>query len=150
MIKIIGVGSPFGEDQAGWKVIEILLQFVSTQSGLEMTSYDRPGVRLLSYMQNAECVYLIDAVKSGFTPGYIHRLEDKKIDDFQVKLSTHDLGVIQTLQMGCALNILPKKIILYGIEINEDDNNGLISCVVQEAIQLVSDKIKTELTARIF
>lgn len=144
MIKIIGIGSPFGEDQAGWKVVEILQHSLATQSDLEIINYDRPGVRLLSYIQNAECVYLIDAVKSGRTQGYIYRLENKKIADLEVILSTHDMGVIQTLQMGAALKMLPKKIILYGIEINELSNDGFISPVIEKSIRVVAHQIKKE------
>lgn len=145
MIKIIGIGSPFGEDQAGWKVIEILQRTSSLPSKIEITSYDRPGLRLLSYIQNLECVYLIDAVKSGACAGTIHRFENEAINECNTLLSTHDFGVIQTLKMGLALNMLPKKIILYGIEINTSQNDGRISKVTQKSIQLVSEKIIAEL-----
>jgi hydrogenase maturation protease len=147
VIKIIGIGSPFGEDQAGWKVIEMLQQTLSSQSKIEIVSYDRPGIHLLSYIQNLECVYLIDAVKSGAVAGTIHRFENETINECHTLLSTHDFGVVQTLKMGQALNMLPKKIILYGIEINPAQNDGFISEVTQQAIQLVSEKITHELTA---
>lgn len=144
-IKIIGVGSPFGEDQAGYKVIKILQKIILPQSGIEIIYYDRPGIRLLSYMQDHECVYLIDAVKSGACAGTIHRFENENINEFNTIMSTHDFGVVQTLQMGFTLKMLPKKIILYGIEINDAQNDGFISLITQKTIHLVVERIKSEL-----
>lgn len=78
-IKVIGIGSPFGDDQLGFKVIEKLKQdnslnhYIPTYLILE--SHDRPGIRLLELMADCEIAFLIDAVFSGQSVGTLYRLK---------------------------------------------------------------------------
>ena len=46
-IKVLGIGSPFGEDQAGWKALEILKSRLSLNAILspyiQIEFHDKPG-----------------------------------------------------------------------------------------------------------
>jgi hydrogenase maturation protease len=70
--RIIGIGSPFGADQAGWRAIDLL-----SEAGLpdcELLKLDRPGSELLRYFEDAQYVVLIDAVLTGQGAGTAVRL----------------------------------------------------------------------------
>ncbi len=92
LIKILGIGSPFGDDQVGCLLADCLKtelskdQYISKLVSIE--SHDRPGLRLIELMNPAKVVFLIDAVKSGCAIGTIHRLKNKEIYAFQNRLST--------------------------------------------------------------
>lgn len=144
-IKILGIGSPFGDDQAGWRVAEFLKQELFSDPLLTIESHDRPGVRLIELMNNASTVFLIDAVKSGALPGTIHRLKNNEIYDLNTMISTHDMGVAQALELGRSLNALPEHIILYGIEIDSVEWNVVISAPVARSIKNVVELIKDEI-----
>ncbi|HAT8179457.1 TPA: hydrogenase maturation protease [Legionella pneumophila] len=149
LIKVLGIGSPFGDDQVGCLVADCLKtelskeQYISKAVSIE--SHDRPGVRLIELMSHAKVVFLIDAVKSGCTIGSIHRLKNKEIYAFQNMLSTHEMGVAQALQLGHSLNALPEHITLYGIEIDSITFNATLSKSVEKAMKTVVIQLKKEL-----
>ncbi|EKD70559.1 MAG: hypothetical protein ACD_46C00495G0002 [uncultured bacterium] len=148
-IKVLGIGSPFGEDQAGWKALEILKSRLSLNAILspyiQMECHDRPGSNLIELMRDANTVFLIDAVKSGQMPGIIHRLQNDEIQECKNLISTHHMGVAQSLQLGNALNELPNNIILYGIEISHSDLQLTISEPVKRGINQVAVELMHEI-----
>lgn len=149
LIKILGIGSPFGDDQVGWVVADSLKNKLSRdQEAYQMVSiecYDRPGVRLIELISSAKTVFLIDAVKSECAIGTIHRLKNDEIYEFKNMLSTHAMGVAQALELGNSLKVLPEEIILYGIEIDNIVLNDSISKSVKKAIIMVVTQLKRDL-----
>lgn len=138
-IKILGIGSPWGDDQVGLYVIEMLTNNYKRTPTVLIEGHDRPGVRLLDLLQGAHIVYLIDAVKTNqANVGKIHRLQNEEIHALPTLLSTHNIGVAETLKLGRVLNMLPPTIIFYGIEINviERPTGNLTKTVAQAAEQL--------------
>jgi len=149
-IKILGIGSPFGEDQIGWKVIESLKTKINPKDKIykmvSINSFDRPGIRLLELIQDAEIVYIVDAMKSGGKLGDIYRYENKAIFKLQKKISTHSIGVIDALMLGNELGSLPKTIILYGIEIKNSKFVTDISKSLDRTINKVTKLIIEEIS----
>lgn len=149
LIKVLGIGSPFGDDQVGWKVAEVLKKhmstYVNTPQHLIIESHDRPGMRLIELMSGASAVFIIDAVKSNSEAGTIHRFKNNEIFAAETRFSTHDIGVSQALQLGSALNLLPDNIIVYGIEIDTSESGTILSHKVEHAIELVVVQLKNEI-----
>lgn len=151
MIKILGIGSPFGDDQVGWKIAEELMYgdvlpcFIPQYVQIEI--HDRPGVRLLDIMNGAETVFIIDAVVSGNTIGQLYRLQDDEIQTLSQILSTHDIGIAETLRLGRSLNQLPNTIIFYGVEIDINNRVNGFSKSIDAAIQQIKNSIETEIVA---
>ena len=59
MIRIIGLGSPFGDDQVGWRVIELLQDRLDPQ--VDLVALDRPGAALINWMAGAQRLVIVDA-----------------------------------------------------------------------------------------
>ena len=73
MIRVIGLGSPFGDDRVGWRVIRLLNGRLP--GPVDLVALDRPGSTLINWMQGVEHLVLIDAVRSGAPPGDMIRLD---------------------------------------------------------------------------
>ena len=61
-LKIIGVGSPFGDDRLGWIAAErlrALPAYLSEKDSIDISILDRPGAALISHWQDADAVILI-------------------------------------------------------------------------------------------
>lgn len=124
-VRVLGLGSFFGDDQLGWEVIKLLKNqpLVSKISSKTLSLKCCYPKELLDEMRGAKCVFLIDAVRSGQAAvGSIHRFENEAIvHHLPSHLSSHDVGVSSMLQLGEVLGILPKHIVFYGIEIGAID-----------------------------
>lgn len=120
-LKIIGVGSPVGEDDVGWRVIEVLSNASWLQpligKGLELVALDRPGASLLEHMAGIPQVIIIDAMVSGRKPGTFVRFEWPFATEAAGLWSCHGFGVGETLRLGQVLGALPGKLWVWGIEV---------------------------------
>lgn len=146
-MHVLGIGSPFGDDQAGWQVVTQLQQhkkIIALPPDLfHLECCDRPGLHLLDLLKNASTVILVDAVKTGSSVGTLHQFRNEAIEQVYAALSTHSIGIGFALKLGRELNILPKNIVLYGIEIGEIQLENNLSSPVQAAItQLVDNLLK--------
>lgn len=125
-VVILGIGSPFGADRLGWEVADLLRHSpVLARAGastLAIYSLDRPGPALLNYLSNARVGVLVDAICSTVhPPSQILRLEESGIAHvLKGELSSHGVGVADTLALGRALGMLPDRVLLYGINVIDD------------------------------
>lgn len=153
-IKVLGIGSPFGDDQVGWRVAEALKDQISVHDNISqyviIESHDRPGVRLIELMNEASTIFIIDAVKSNSKPGTIFRFKNNEIFESENRLSTHGIGISQALQLGYALDALPDNIILYGVGVDIIEFGTTLSQPVERAIIKVVTRLKNEIIKMLF
>lgn len=120
-LKIIGVGSPMGDDDIGWRVIDALSVAEWLQPwmgrGVELISLDRPGVALLEELGGAEQVVVIDAMVSGREPGTVAYFKWPFSIEEAGLLSSHGFGVGEALSLGRVLGTLPPILWVWGVEI---------------------------------
>ena len=123
-IVIIGIGNVlFGDDGVGVHVLN-RLRSEKLPENIELVEGGVGGLSLLNYVRGMDYCIFIDAV-SGAKPGRIHRFTEEDLDT-KVKTmlhpaSLHDMGLTETIKIGKAVhpNEMPKKIIIYGIEVKE-------------------------------
>ena len=147
-ISIIGIGSPIGDDQAGWLVIDELPKYLllrPLKREITLKKLNRPQLSLLADINKTDALILVDAVVSETMP--IGAFQLFGWQDFITKkpfVSSHGVGVIEALALSEALGQLPPQVFLYGIEI--DPANGLtkISAPVLQAIGPLADKIASQ------
>lgn len=117
VLRVIGIGSPFGGDAVGFAAIERLGEETDLlPPETELLTLDRPGSALIPLLEKSRAVILIDAMQSGRSPGTVQRLQ---LDDLLAEAnppSSHSLGVAEALAMARALGVLPEKLLIYGIE----------------------------------
>lgn len=140
MIRVIGLGSPFGDDRVGLRVIQLLTGRLPKT--VDLVALDRPGSTLINWMQGVEHLVLIDAVSSGAAPGSLIRLTaaDLSVDD--PRLSSHEPGLGETFRLAEALGALPTTVEIFGIELGDCRAETLNQAVETAATQLVSHVVK--------
>lgn len=137
-IKVLGIGSPFGDDRLGWEVVNQLQQCAEIQAlPIEIKTLDRPGMRLLEEFQSFQTVLLIDALQSGAAVGSLHCLEKEALLNLPSPPSSHAIGIAEALKMAEAMEMLPENLLLFAIEISE---NLHVDTALSEPIQQQIDQ----------
>jgi hydrogenase maturation protease len=123
-IKVIGIGSPFGQDQLGWQVVELLQNTLTEQVNHHQISFvqsDRPGLRLLELIQHIDTAILVDAIDHPENNGQVLQLDRAALLSREYTLSSHALGVSEALAVGEALGDLPAEVVLFGLCVDRSD-----------------------------
>lgn len=142
---VLGIGSPSGDDQAGWLVGLALENRLPADVKIELL--DRPGSALILLLEKADCVILVDAMQGGGKIGDIRHFCQDEWESYRPGLSshsTHGLGVFDALMLARVLGCLPREITLYGIEIGSALPGSQPSDEVMTAAQTLADKIVIE------
>lgn len=123
-VRIVGIGSPFGDDRIGFEAVEAIGASDLAQRfpylAITTTRCDRPGSRLVAMLEGADVAIVVDAMRSGAMPGTIRCWDADEIATSAPLLSSHGLGVAEALALGRALDALPPRAIVCGIEIGAD------------------------------
>ena len=147
MLRILGIGSPSGDDQAGWLTVDALLAAGVQSTVVDIQKLDRPGASLVGLLGDADRVILIDAMQSD---GAVGRIRHFAVDDwpaYRHGLSSHGLGVLDALALARELGSLPSRIDLYGIEIGSANPGALADRRIEAAAQQLAQQIADDLTA---
>lgn len=139
-LRVIGIGSPFGDDTIGWQAIALLRGHCDRfPIATEWQILDRPGSGLISLLENAKTVVLIDAMQSGQPPATVQRLQLSNLLTQADIPCSHSLGVAESLAMAAALKCLPQELLIYGIEMGgkmEKWSPSLLEYIIEDLLEL--------------
>lgn len=117
---VIGIGNPErGDDGAGGAVARQIR--ACSHPGVHVIEQSGQAADLIGVWQtlNPSTVYVVDAMSSGAAPGTIRRFDTQAAPlpaAFRSGTSTHDLGLVQAVELARVLGCLPPRVIVYGIE----------------------------------
>lgn len=153
-ILILGVGSPFGDDRLGWEAVEALrcsaIIGAMPPGRVELSMLDRPGALLPMHWREADIVILLDAVRSGATPGTRHNLDARDLSGTGALCSSHGFGVVSAVELATVLGDMPSRFLLRGLEADSSWVGlslspavagalpSFVAGVAQEALELAS------------
>lgn len=117
-IVVLGVGNILLKDEGvGVRVIEELQRRYDFPDRVEVVDGGTQGLWLLSTIQQADHLIVIDAVTAGGEPGDLYRLERKDIPrTLRVKQSAHDSDLVEALNLCALVDREPKTLVVIGIE----------------------------------
>jgi hydrogenase maturation protease len=144
-IVVIGVGNEYrGDDAVGLVVVRKLKG--KNLPDVRVMEASGEGAALLEHWKNEDVVILIDAVHSGAEPGTIHRLDAhaQPIPIEFFRYSTHAFSVVEAIELARALNQLPPRLIVYGIESENFEAGVGLSLKVEKAAQKVMKCVAQE------
>jgi hydrogenase maturation protease len=144
-VTVIGVGSPAGDDQIGWQVIDAIATHSATacipSTLLSLVKLDRPGAALLHYLSKASgLMILIDALQCSASAGSFRRLEITELAQVECP-SSHGFGVSHTLALAQALGIGVERLRIYGVVVARTDPEAEMSSEVRSAAHLLAEKV---------
>lgn len=145
-IRVIGVGSPLGDDALAWEAVRRLREQMGDRPNIEWEMVEG-GQRLLDLLDGQGPLVLIDALAPAGNPGAIHRFEwpDERVEVLR-PASTHIIRPAEALRLAGTLGILPSRIIIYGIEGENLTPGQELSPAVAAAIPELVRRIAEELT----
>lgn len=148
-VRLIGVGSPFGGDLVGWKAIEALersgLHRRFLPGAVETSCCNSPVSVLLEHMEGARAVILIDAMSTGAAAGTVRKILPEELSVDAASISTHAIGVPESLALAGAIGILPGTVIVYGIEVGHSGPDSEPQAELQLALPRLLHDIEADL-----
>lgn len=155
---VVGVGNPFASDDGvGPEVVRRLAAEYQSGSGrgvardappVMFVTLEQAGVELIDLMDRCDALILIDAVSSGAPPGAIHREEWRPgaLDSRGIeRASSHGLGVREILSLANAMERLPARVVLWGIELASTEPGEGFSPAVAAALPSLVTHLQREL-----
>lgn len=144
---VIGVGNDYrGDDAIGLLVARRIrdLQLPDVQ----VIESDGECAKLMESWKGAEKVILIDAVHSGAAPGTIHRVtvHEEELPVTWRHGSTHAFGVAEAIALSKAMQRLPRRIIVFGVEARSFVLGEPLSDEVTNALKELSHRVQQEVT----
>lgn len=149
-ILIVGIGNPYRcDDGIGPLIAKHLGNMIPEK--VDVLSDIKDGLSLMDLWEKYDCVYLIDAVKSGGAPGRMYRFDASTEDlphNFFTNYSTHSINIPEIIALAGNLNLLPEELIIYGVEGKDFRMGKELSEEVRLSISSVAGCIKNELEKR--
>jgi len=144
-ILIIGVGNYFrGDDSAGLLIAQTLAS--KNMQGVQAVEFDSDGTGLLDLWEGVGRVILVDAVSSGNKSGRTYRFEPlaKPLPSSFFSTSTHNFGVAEAIELARALNCLPSRLVVFGVEGTNFKMGDPLSDEVESALPYLIEQILDE------
>jgi hydrogenase maturation protease len=142
----LGIGNPLrGDDAAGLLAARSLRE--RGAGGIEVRELEGEPVDLIEAWEGADLVIVADAVASGGEAGQVRRI-DAGAGPLPATLagpSTHALGLSEAIELGRALERLPDRLVVYGIEGAQFEPGAERSAAVLAAAEWVADAALAEL-----
>lgn len=113
---VVGVGSPHGADQVGWTVVDRLK--VLRRDDAKYIKVANP-IDVLDCLGECDELILVDAVR-GLTTNTIQcwTWPNDQITDGAYG-GSHGFGVVQMLELAAELLLLPKRVMIIGIGVEQ-------------------------------
>ncbi|HQR05200.1 MAG TPA: hydrogenase maturation protease [Gemmatales bacterium] len=147
---LVGLGSHHGDDQVGWRLVEELGNLTEVPIRQAAVPAD-----LLHWLTGIDELYVCDACQGSGQPGKLHRWEyqssQQALDDILPgvetlrSVNTHQLGLAATLSLARGLHILPRQIVVWGIEGKRFEAGLPISAELAELLPGIIRQLANEL-----
>jgi hydrogenase maturation protease len=143
---VIGLGTPErGDDAAGLEAARLLAPLAP--AGTRVLALPGQTAELLDLWTQAPLAVVIDAVVSGAAPGTIHRVDGRngRLRGASYRRSTHDIGLADIVALGRALDRLPQRLVIVGIEVQSCSVGAGLSALVRRGVRQAVGAVLTEL-----
>jgi hydrogenase maturation protease len=140
---IVGLGSPFGDDQAGWQLVELLQRRPDVPAQLRII---HEATQLVDELDGCRKLIIVDACRGGTLTGTISRLRwpDPRIRQNH-NHSTHGVGLCNALQLAERIGRMPPSVEIFGIEIGNFQPRDEMSPEIVRAVAELEKTIFAEL-----
>ena len=142
-LKIIAVGNDlYGDDGIGNAVLNALSQ-IPEMKEIELIDGATDALGLIDHFEGTEHIIIVDAAQMWEKPGTVKVFsrEDVKLKIKMDHLSVHGISLAETFDIAQAVDSLPEKITIIGIEPKNIGISETLSDVVTKSIPEVVSNI---------
>jgi hydrogenase maturation protease len=138
-VLILGCGNPDRADDAAGLLVARRLR----ELGMPARELSGEPLALLDAWSGEADVLVVDAVKSGAPPGTVTVWDARtsRLPASQFRCSTHALGLAEAIELARALDRLPPKLIVVGIEGQRFDPGEPPSPEVAASVERLAQQI---------
>lgn len=146
---VLGVGSPLmGDDGLGVSVVEELRKRRREDGEVVFLDGGTWGMQVLPYIELADRLLIIDAVKVGGEPGSLVRLEGDAVPrHLHQKLSPHQIELAEVLAVAQLRGLLPAELVALGIEPARIELHEGLSDPVRGTVPELIEAVEAQLAA---
>lgn len=145
---ILGLGNILlGDEGVGVRVVERLQELYEFPHEVQVLDGGTLALDLLPYVEEADRILVIDALKMGTEPGTIARLEGEEVPAFlSVKVSPHQMGLADLLAAARLRDRFPEQLVLWGVQPAVMQPGLELSSPVAAQVEVLVDKVLAELS----
>lgn len=149
-ILILGIGSPHGDDRAGWAAIDLLSELLPKPTSLRKAIVPH---EILDWLEPDVQTHVIDAACSGepSVGRYEFFCNGTDLQSTHVSMpalrsqTTHQLDLMSTLQLAAVLQRLPRQFVLWTIPVLSVNRNAELQSVTCSLVEDCVLRIRSEL-----
>ncbi len=145
-IVVVGVGNPYRrDDAAGIIAAKILKERVP--DSVEVHENSGEVAILLELLRSSKAAIFIDTVVSGSEPGKIFRFDvgGERLPAKLFHLSSHSLGIAESIELSRTMHELPSTVIVYGIEGKAFGPGEVLSPEVEIAAGHIAERVAQDI-----
>lgn len=141
---VVGLGSPHGDDRIGWEVARVLTDRLPAEVCVRETAIP---ANLLDWLPEYAVCHLIDGCSLRGRLGTLHRWKWPAGDfaTLSERFSTHGMSLIEALRFAERLQILPKDVTIWGVEIGNTRQAADLSAELSEQIPTLAETLAEEI-----
>jgi hydrogenase maturation protease len=146
---VIGVGNDWRRDDAAGLAVARRLRG-RLGGAVSVLEHEGEPVALVEVWSDAQEAVIVDAVSSGAAPGTIHRLDARRqrLPATLFRGSTHAFSLAEAIELARALERLPGRLLVYGIEGESFAAGSGLSPTVEQAVAEIVDELSEPLEGR--
>jgi hydrogenase maturation protease len=144
---VVGIGNDFrNDDGAGLAAARALMKLTLPNVGI--VELNGEVTRLLDSLQHCDTAIIIDAVQSQALPGTIHRFDASQnpLPGSHTQRSTHGISLGSILELARAQGVLPRQVLVYGIEGASFEDGHTLTSQVEKAVERLVREIAEDLS----
>jgi len=148
-VVVLGVGNPMRcDDGVGPAAVGVLARR-GVGPGVELRAIGGEPTGLIEAWADRRLAVVVDAVRSGRSPGTVHRLDADRdrLPGGTGGASGHGAGVGEALALARALGRRPRRLVVLGIEAGELGHGSGLSPPVAAALHQLVDRVVAEIGA---
>lgn len=146
-VLVLGIGNELRGDDAAGVVIARRLLTHAIPAGVEVREASGEATGLIDAWEGRDAVVLVDAMRSGATPGTVRRLDashEPLPTTLRGSASTHALAPGQAIELARALGRLPARVVLYAVEGGDFEAGASRSSAVRAATPDLAESVLRE------
>lgn len=117
-IGIAGIGNFILRDEGfGVHVVHYLQQNYDFPENVEIQDIGTAGIYMAPFLEECDPIFVIDVVDKEGEPGSFHfyNLEDVKAGNFQTRMSPHQLGFLEIMEVSKLRDAAPQTVEFYTV-----------------------------------